>query len=538
MAGTPLEQDVQQLKRWLQRLADVQEASRAGNPLPPTPEDGQLPTLAGPLKFLLGRLSALRTGRKGPTQRKNRLRNLLTMADGLERRCEQIGRAHARLRAVPPKSAMGESAVNSADICQLEYDLHVAEATVEIFAMSLELGPRTEANEKRLIAQQRRAAKLHLERLNIIADPSIYPTGAVPQEVLDERDMWAEAAVTGKRVQRQRASPDEVATDWLDKSADLVVLYTMIRDNGVTDPLRWFTESGIRPAASHYDNGRDEGSAWSWTSSMEALLALGRRRHVFTAGSTHPGEDKLLADAFEEARGDRRDATLVLVPRHWWIRGMDGEPVRAAVRAAASSLGRAVLLSELAEGDGEDPDAVIVECTGMLRAIYGVGKGAFVGGTLVSAMGHNVCEPLVWGIPTWAGPNHHANIVEWEEVQVAMKPHLRAVEKSELVAVFREWFERVDSGAIERERPAVRAALDAYLGGLAQQSPSRVQSIPTSVWRCASRVTKDPCSDCESTPETCRHWSDFQRFRMADEARVRWFIPGFARFVLECREES
>lgn len=533
MASTPLEQDVQHLKRWFERLAAVQQASREGQPLPPIPEDGRLPELVGPLKFLLPRLNALRAGRRGPTQRRNRLKHLVDMMGQLERRCEQISLAHTRLREVPEKSALGESSVNSADMCQLEYDLNVAEATVEIFAIADEVGPRTEASKKRMMEQQRRAAKLHLRRLDIISDPTIYPSGAVPQEILDEREMWAEAVVSGQRVQRKRASPEEVATDWLDKSADLVVLYTMIRDRGDTDPMRWFDESEVRPAIKHRDRSRRN---WrrSWAESMQALVDLGRRRVLFVAGSTHPGEDALLADAFAEARGERRDTTLVLAPRHWQTRGLDGDALKKAVHDAAGKLGTVVVLSELEPGD--EPDALIVTCTGMLRAIYGVGQGAFVGGTLLSAMGHNVCESLVWGIPTWAGPNHHANIIEWEEVREAMDPHLRTAKEADLVAMFREWFERVDSGAVERERPVIKKALDTYLGRLAKESIPRVQAISRDVWRCATRATTGQCPDCAGTPAACQRRADFRRYRMADEERMRWFIPGFARYILEQTE--
>ncbi|MCX4243618.1 3-deoxy-D-manno-octulosonic acid transferase [Paraliomyxa miuraensis] len=533
-----LDRDVQQLERWLRRLADRQQASRAGVPLPASPGDDALPELTGPLKILLPRLNGLRArqwGSLAASQSANQLETLLAMTRGLEQRCERLSTAHARLRAVPSESESEESRIDSALLCQVEYDLQVAEATFEVFVLAQELGPRTAGMAKRLADQRRRAARLHLRRLDIIATPAAYPSGIVPRELLDEREMWTGVAQSGARVHRKQPSPQEVATEWLDKSADLVVLHLMIEDRGHADPFRWFREADVQPRPRRQPGlGRLE-EIETWGQRLRWLQELGRRRLLFTAGSTHPGEDQLLADAFGEARGDRDDATLVLAPRHWERRGGQGTVLRDEVLRAAGGLGEVRLLSALRQG--ENPSAVIVPCTGMLRAIYGVGQGAFVGGTLCAAMGHNVCEPLVWGIPTWTGPNHHANILEWEEVQAAMDPHLRSVEASGLTAMFREWFHLVDTGAVERNRPTVRAALGAYLGGLAEQSLAKVGSIPPAIWRCAARVTSSGCPDCDGTPTACVHWADLQRYRMADEDRVRWFIPRFARFVLERMDE-
>lgn len=530
MATASLDEDVQRLERWLQELIDQQPA---GARSPVVPEGTDLPELTGPLKILLPRLAALRLGPRGPEARHHRptrLQTLLEMTIELSQRCEQIDRAHARLRVVPPEVGMEESPIDTALLCKIDHDRHVAEATVQVFMLARELGPRTAALGKRVAELQRRAAGLHLRRLELLANPAAYPGGVVPQEILDERQLWIDAVGSGRPVGHKGLSPDEVATTWLDKSADLVALYTMIEERGHADPFAWFREDRVKPSI-RLLNGSSEDEAESWGQCLRRLEQLGRRRLLFVAGSTHPGEDQLLADAFGAARGDRRDTTLVLVPRHWEMRNAPQAELRQAVRRAAESLGDVRFFSELRDED--EPDAVIVRCTGMLRAIYGVGRGAFVGGTLTAAMGHNVCEPLVWGLPTWSGPNHHANIVEWEEARAAMDPYLCSVDTPQLAAMFTEWLEMVETGELERRRPAVKAALDAYLGDLARQSPSRVQSVPRAVWQCATRIGTDGCPDCDGAFTSCVHAKELERYRMAGERRLRWFIPRFARFILE-----
>jgi hypothetical protein len=525
MASATLEQDVQQLQRWLQRLAGPPDASRAGAPLPASPADGELPELTGPLKVLLPRLNGLRARLRDPgaaSRSPSLLQDALEMAAGLERRCERIARAHARLQAVPPRDDSEESCVDSSVVCQVEYDLHVAEATLEVFILAQALGPRTAGLARRVTDQRRRAARLHLQRLELITNPAAYPAGRVSQALLDERAMWANVVRSGDSVEPQGPRPEQVATEWVDKLADLVVLYTMIEERGHTDPFEWFREAEVEPELRHWHP-----ELGTWGQRLRWLQELGRRRCLFTAGSTHPGEDQLLASAFVKARGDRGDATLVLAPRSYGRVG-DGE---AMLGDAAGRLGEIRMLHALRPG--ENPDAIIVPCVGMLRAIYGVGQGAFVAGTLCATMGHNVCEPLVWGIPTWTGPNHHADIVEWEEARAAMDPHLRSVDASGLVAMFREWFDMVDTGVVERNRPAAKAALEAYLSGLAERSPAKVGSIPPAVWRCAARATPHECPDCDGSPAACVRWGDLLRFRMADERQRRWFIPRFARFILK-----
>lgn len=118
----------------------------------------------------------------------------------------------------------------------------------------------------------------------------------------------------------------------------------------------------------------------------------------FVAGSTHPGEDGAVLEAFarlltgvEPVKG----AKLVIVPRH---------PDRAeAILQEARQAGSAELYSNL-RGPLE-ADILIVDVIGVLFELYGLAASAFIGGSLVPKGGQNILEPAIWDVPVLHGPH-------------------------------------------------------------------------------------------------------------------------------------
>lgn len=114
---------------------------------------------------------------------------------------------------------------------------------------------------------------------------------------------------------------------------------------------------------------------------------------VFTAGSTHPGEEETVLEAFAAVRRDFPDSRLVLAPRH---------PERAAdVLSLAREQGSACTLSKWGPGW----TILVVDRIGVLFDFYGRSEAAFVGGSLVAKGGQNLLEPLAWGVPVTHGPH-------------------------------------------------------------------------------------------------------------------------------------
>jgi len=125
----------------------------------------------------------------------------------------------------------------------------------------------------------------------------------------------------------------------------------------------------------------------------------------FVAGSTHPGEEEVVLDAFTQAEAAGLESALVLAPRH---------PDRAAaVARLAASQGRRVRMRSELSGPGAPllarGEVVVLDTLGELPALYGLAWVAFVGGSLVPLGGHNLLEPIVVGCPLLHGP-HDSNV--------------------------------------------------------------------------------------------------------------------------------
>ncbi|MCK4672144.1 MAG: hypothetical protein KAT47_06315, partial [Candidatus Aegiribacteria sp.] len=118
---------------------------------------------------------------------------------------------------------------------------------------------------------------------------------------------------------------------------------------------------------------------------------------VLVAGSTRRGEEVTILKASRKA-----GYFPVLVPRH--LERVD------EVFDIMKNLGFSpVKWTELADSkDTGGFDSVILDLHGILARFYGVGKAAFVGGTLVPLGGHNVLEPLMRGVPVIVGPHYES----------------------------------------------------------------------------------------------------------------------------------
>jgi len=142
------------------------------------------------------------------------------------------------------------------------------------------------------------------------------------------------------------------------------------------------------------DNGV---SAWwdrtGWTG--DQLILLG--------GSTHPGEEEVLARIYRDLREEWPELRLVLAPRHA-ERG-------AAIRDMCDRMGlRAVTRTQLAAAtaplrNGSAPDVLIVNSTGELRSLYKRVTLAFVGKSLRGQGGQNFIEAARVSTPIVIGPN-------------------------------------------------------------------------------------------------------------------------------------
>ncbi len=114
------------------------------------------------------------------------------------------------------------------------------------------------------------------------------------------------------------------------------------------------------------------------------------------AGSTHPGEEEAVADAYARIRAERPETRLLLAPRH-----VERTP---AVLEMLSRRGLEHVRRSARRGAAGAP-VVVLDTMGELRAAYALGAAGFVGGTLAPIGGHNLLEPVAAGRPVLFGPH-------------------------------------------------------------------------------------------------------------------------------------
>jgi 3-deoxy-D-manno-octulosonic-acid transferase len=113
-------------------------------------------------------------------------------------------------------------------------------------------------------------------------------------------------------------------------------------------------------------------------------------------GSTHPGEEEALLDAWQVLSGRVDGLRLVLVPRH---------PERVA-EVCGLVEARGVPVGLRSEGAAA-ARVVVVDTVGELSALYQLADWVFVGGSLAPVGGHNLLEPVEAGRVIVHGPHLH-----------------------------------------------------------------------------------------------------------------------------------
>ncbi len=119
---------------------------------------------------------------------------------------------------------------------------------------------------------------------------------------------------------------------------------------------------------------------------------------VIVAGSTGPGEEAVLLEAFREVRKWHPKARLVIVPR----RPETFEPTAEAIRAANFGLRRRS--GGEAKGPARLPPVILGDTMGELTAWYALADVVFVGRSLLPIGGSNPMEPGALGRPLVWGP--------------------------------------------------------------------------------------------------------------------------------------
>jgi len=115
---------------------------------------------------------------------------------------------------------------------------------------------------------------------------------------------------------------------------------------------------------------------------------------VFTAASTHPGEEKLIVDIYKKLKERIDNLVFILVPRH----------VERTPEIETMLKSEDVSYNLFNNSEIEPSDLLVVNVTGELLSLMSVSDVVYVGKSLAgNEGGHNIIEPAVFGKPVLHG---------------------------------------------------------------------------------------------------------------------------------------
>ena len=198
-------------------------------------------------------------------------------------------------------------------------------------------------------------------------------------------------------------------------------------------------ELGCRPEAIHivgslkFDAARLDERRLLNVPALLRQIAVPPGARIVIGGSTHPGEEAILAEQFLRLRERFQDLFLVLVPRHFERSQEVGRELAArGVKFAFRS--EIMAHSKFAPGE---IDCLLVNTTGELQYFYEHATVIFVGKSLVAQGGQNPIEPGALGKPMVFGPNMQ-NFAEIARGFLAQDGAVQARDAAELEKVLAE----------------------------------------------------------------------------------------------------
>jgi 3-deoxy-D-manno-octulosonic-acid transferase len=183
-----------------------------------------------------------------------------------------------------------------------------------------------------------------------------------------------------------------------------------------------------------------------------------RERPVLFGGSTHRGEEEILAKIFLRLRQQFPLLRLFIAPRHV-------ERLRE-IRAQLAALPMHVTLaSELAIGRESDADCIVLDTTGDLHRWYVIATVVFMGKSLTAHGGQNPVEPIMAGKPVVFGP-HMENFATLAKALVSTKGAIQVRDLDSLEETIAGLLR--DSRACQRLVQRAREVLSRHQGATAR----------------------------------------------------------------------
>ncbi len=165
---------------------------------------------------------------------------------------------------------------------------------------------------------------------------------------------------------------------------------------------------------SKFDHAAGGGERVAEFRDVLARLGVAENAPVLLAGSTFPGEERIIAEIFRDLRAHFPGLFLIIVPRH----------VERTAEVVADLRPLDLRLALRTENTSAPADALIVNTTGELRDWYHLATVVFIGKSLTAHGGQNPVEPVLAGKPVVYGPhmqNFQAIVARWREAEAAVQ---------------------------------------------------------------------------------------------------------------------
>ncbi|MFN7303778.1 MAG: 3-deoxy-D-manno-octulosonic acid transferase [Phenylobacterium sp.] len=214
--------------------------------------------------------------------------------------------------------------------------------------------------------------------LGVFAESELWPNLILTARRRGTRLVLASARITEGTARTWRRAPASARR--LLSAFDLI----LPQDRATADRLR-----GLGADCGRELNLKRAGAPLTFDpAELARLRGLAAGRPVVLAGSTHPGEDALIAEAAEGL-----GALLVIAPRH----PERGAGIAAALRAPRRALG---------EDPGPETPVWIADTLGEMGLFFRLADVVVMGGSFPGGIGgHNHLEPARLGAPVITGPD-------------------------------------------------------------------------------------------------------------------------------------
>src|SRR5436305_2258803 len=179
---------------------------------------------------------------------------------------------------------------------------------------------------------------------------------------------------------------------------------------------------------------------------------------VLFGGSTHRGEEEILARVFLRLREQYPSLRLFIAPRH--VERL--QEIRAQLGALPL---RVTLASEASTSAAAKGDCMLLDTTGELQRWYGIATVVFIGKSLTAHGGQNPVEPILAGKPVVFGP-HMENFATLAKTLVSKDAAMQVNDIDSLERTVGELLR--DSESRQRLVKNAHAALNEHKGGTAR----------------------------------------------------------------------